>query len=249
MTPGQREPLATVTCASAGCHAVALGPGPDELTMRSSDGVLVVIGPDGRTRRNLGPAWTNAAPGQGFLHDEAWSPDGSSWAETRYEQRPDKASLTVLLRDPDSPDVTTLYRYSEPAPPWYHGGQRGDAGKLPGWGAPYVIDLQWTPDSTRLAFITITVRELAHRPAGTADGYQLRLFVADTTTGKVDQVADLGRCACNGYSPHLAWTPDGQSLTVFSHSTLIHYDLTGKQLDSAVADPPMGGPLAWLETE
>ena len=74
MTPGQREPFATFTCASAGCHAVALGPGPDELTMRSSDGVLVVIGPDGRTRRELGPAWTNAAPGQGFLHDEAWSP-------------------------------------------------------------------------------------------------------------------------------------------------------------------------------
>ena len=98
-------------------------------------------------------------------------------------------------------------------------------------------------------------------PEGPESGrhVQWQLFVADTATGEVDQIADLGRCVepvdrsggharvCEEKSPSLAWTPDGERLTVLSDSTLTTLDLDGKVLDSEPAT--VQGPLVWLEAE
>ncbi len=258
MTPGRAEPLTTIECDSGGvgCFGMALGPGPDELTALSESlETLVVLGYDGKIIRPVGPG----PAGGELLKLAGWAPDGETWAEIRTDNGRDEGSLTVVLRRPDSAEETTLYEYSEAAPPWYDADEHrfGDGpGAFNDWWAPRVIDLEWAPDSTRLAFVTITT------PPDGEDGdrhVQWQLFVADTATGEVDQIADLGRCAepvhedgqhfriCDENPPSLAWTPDGESLTVLSDSTLTRYDPTGKVLDSEPTT--IEGPLVWLQSK
>ena len=147
MTLGQREPLATIYAD----FGAALGPGPDEVTTISSDlQRMVVLGPDGLIRRSFSAGWTSTPPNGGFSGAFAWSPDGETLAETRLEHVPDKGSLTVVLRDPDSPEVTTLYEYSEAAPPWYDAEEHrfgNGPGAFNDWSAPRLVDLRWAPDS------------------------------------------------------------------------------------------------------
>ena len=121
MTPGRRDPLVTVQCGSGGCLGATLGPGPDEVTMTTHPFAvrpgspafrLEVVGPDGQTRRELEAVEVPAG-------HVVWSPDGTTWAETRSDHGRDMGSLTVVLRHPDSAERTTLYEYSEAAPPWY----------------------------------------------------------------------------------------------------------------------------------
>jgi hypothetical protein len=260
MTPGRAEPLVRFRCRNGlGCDfGSALGPGPDEITISTVDSQIGVIGPDGEL---TWPEWPFKGLGVGLLNPLAWSPDGEILAEAGGEQRADEASVTVVLRRPESAEVTTLYEYSEAAPSWYdaeeHRFGRGP-GAFNGWGAPQLVDLQWAPDSTRLAFATVTT------PGGDSDDRQLRwqLFVADSSTGEVDKIADLGRCTepvdDNGQyarvcdPPHvgsasLSWAPDGETLTVLSDGSLITYDPTGKVLDSEPTD--LEGPLVWMESE
>jgi len=239
MTPGRRAPLLTFDCNSLGCDGAILGPGPDEVTMGLYSGrigplppgELVVFGPDGRPLRNLGPVEGRSL---------AWSPRGQVWAEARYYRRDREASVAVVLRRPNSSVVTTLYEHAEPAPPWYEG-----AG---------AFQLAWAPASTRLAFVALTTSALAHQSEGDRNAYQWRLFLGDADTGKVDQVADLGRCdrrdrgaaSCGSHAPSLAWTPDGQSLTVLANAHLTRYDLDGTVLESEPTD--LKGPIAWVES-
>ena len=253
MTPGRREPLVTIYAD----FGAALGPGPDEVTTPSSDlRRMVVYGPDGRLRRSVGAAWTPTAPVGGFTGPFAWSADGETWAETRYEHRADEGSMTVVLRDPDSAEETTLYEHSESAPPWYDPEEHRYAnwpGAFNDWGAPRLFDLRWAPDSSRLAFAAMTTPD-------SDDGdrhVQWQLVVADTATGEVERIADLGQCSepvaedgrhsgvC-GPGPSLSWTPDGQRLTVLSDGTLTTYDLTGKVLDSEPTT--IEGPIVWLKS-
>ena len=117
------------------------------------------------------------------------------------------------------------------------------------------VALQWAPDSTRLAFATVATPE----GEGGDRQVQWQLLVADTATGQVDTIADLGRCAelvkengdyahdCEKASPSLAWTPDGESLTVLSDGSLTTYDRTGKVLDTEPTQ--LKGPLVWMDSE
>jgi hypothetical protein len=249
MTPGGREPVTSISCTT--CFAVAIGPGPDEITMASSDLRIRTYGPKGWPRRELGQIWTATEPAMGVATGLWWSPDGTKGAATRPTQLPDQASVSVVLKDPYSSEESTLFAYSEHAPAWYDVGQHTDIGAIPGWSAPAVLDLEWAPDSSRLAFILKTTVEGA--PAG-PDTYQLSLVLADLTTGNVDEIADLGRCGrreqdpyCGRAQPSLAWTPDGQSVTVLAFATLTTYDQAGKVL---VSEPTMAvGPIAWLVAE
>lgn len=256
MTPGRREPLATIY----EYLRTVLGPGPDEVTTISEDGRrVVVLGPDGLTKRSVGATFDGITRNRGFYGPLAWSPDGTAWAETRLEYGPDQGSLSVVLRDPDSPAETTLYEYTDAAPPWYDAEEHRFNIDAFDWGP--LGELRWAPDSTRLAFATLTT------PAGGEGGgeravrqFRWQLLVADTATGEVDRIADLGRCTwgvdekghflrgCAGIPPWLAWTPDGKSLTVLSEGSLTTYDPTGKVLDSEPA-PTMEGPLVWLESQ
>ena len=254
MRPGRREPLATIYAD----FGAALGPGTDEVTMPSPDlERMVVLGPDGLTRRSVGAFWTPPPSAGGFTGPFAWSADGETWAETRYAHRADQGSMTVVLRDPDSPAETTLYEYAEAAPAWYDAEEHRFAdgpNAFNDWGAPRLVDLRWAPDSARLAFATMTT------PEGGADRRQVQwqLFVADTATGEVERIADLGRCTepvdergrysrvCEGTAVSLAWAPGGQRLTVLSDGSLTSYDLTGTVLDSEPTT--IEGPIVWMES-
>jgi hypothetical protein len=246
MTPGRREPLAMFVEDSR----TVLGPSPDEVTTLSRDfRRVVVLGPDGLTKRSVGATWDGLTRNRGFYGPLAWSPDGTAWAETRMDYGPDKGSLTVVLREPDSPEETTLYAYTEAAPPWYDPERQQFNIDIFDWGG--LGELRWAPDSTRLAFATLTTPEGEGERAVRALRWQL--FVADTATGEVDRIADLGRCtwatrACDETPPYVTWTPDGKALTVLSDGSLTTYDPTGKVLDSEPA-PTMRGPLVWLESE
>lgn len=255
LTPGRAEPLGRIPCASdgTGCLGAALGPGPEELTMVNGSFHLLVVGPYGEFVRNLGPA------GDGLLNGLAWAPDGGTLAVSHSEHGRDRGSLSVVLRDPESRTESTLFAYSEPAPPWYDADEHRYAdwpGAFNSWAAPRLTDLQWAPDSTRLAFA------MASTPEGGDDGarhLQWQLFVADVGTGDVEQVASLGRCtepvddaggfahACEKKEPFLSWTPDGKSITVLADSTLTTYDPTGKELSSEPSD--LTGPIVWLTSE
>ncbi len=260
MTPGQREPLLTIPCSSGACLGAAFGPGPDEVTMQtmpfarrpnSPDFRIEVIGPDGRSRGELG---------ESRLGKLAWSSDGSTWAEVVSKQRIDQASFAVALRRPNSPETTALYQYSEQPPSWFDPEEHrfGDSpNAINGWGGPGVIDLHWAPDSVRLAFITVTTPE-----TGGVDGdrnVQWQLLVANAATGEVERIADLGRCtdpvdddgqfgrACDGRAPSMTWGPDGETLTALADSALTTYDLSGKVLES---DPTsIVGPVVWVRAD
>ncbi len=253
MTPGRAEPLLRIACEDDACLSAALGPGPDELTMMTGDFHLEVVGPDGDIERDLGPV------GQGLLEGLAWSPDGDTLAEVHSDHSRNRGSLTVVLRHPDSSEQTTLYEYSEEAPPWYDAEEHrfgNGPGAFNSWNAPHLDDLQWAPNSTRLAFAMTTT------PEGGDDEdrqVQWQLFVANPVTGEVEQIADLGRCAepvdengrftrsCDEKEPSLSWTPDGNSLTVLADSTLTTYDLTGKKLSSEPTD--LIGPMVWMTSK
>ena len=248
MKPGRREPLATVY---ADLGAI-LGPGPDEVTAGVDLGRVRVLGPDGELRRVLGGDL-------GF--PASWSPDGATLAQVRSDHTRRDGSLSVVLRPQSLGESSTVYEYSEPAPPWYDAEEHRFAdwpGAFNDWGAPRAVDLRWAPDSRRLAFATMTT------PAGEGTGRRVewRLFVADIAAGQVRQIAVLGRCSEpvdeNGQharlcdrplagSPSLAWTPDGESLTVLAEDTLTTYGLTGKVLDSEPTD--LQGPIVWMTAD
>jgi hypothetical protein len=255
MTPGRAEPLLRLVCdnrGSIGCaHAAAPGPGPEELTMWTGDFHLVVAGHDGQIRRDLGPA------GQGLLiNGLAWASDGSTLAVAYSEHSSDQGSLTVALRHPDSAADTTLYEYSEAAPPWFDAEEHrfgSGPGEFNSWWAPRLADLQWAPDSTRLALAITSTPEDGDDEAR---HLQWKLFVSDPVSGEVEQIADLGRCTepldenghfarlCEQKEPSLSWTPDGKRITVLADSTLTTYDLTGKELSSEHSD--LIGPIVWM---
>jgi hypothetical protein len=255
MTPGQADPLARIPCRQdgTGCLGAALGPGPEELTMVSGDFQLVVAGHDGAPRGNLGPA------GAGLLNGLAWDPDGNTLAVAHSDHSADSGSLTVRLRRPDSAQEPPLFEYSEAAPPWYDAEEHRYAdspGAFNSWWAPRLTDLQWAPDSTRLAFTVATTPEGGDDEAR---HLQWRLFLADQTSGEVEQIADLGRCTepvveggrfgrtCEGKEPSLSWPPDGQSITVLADATLTTYDLTGKELSSEPSN--LIGPIVWMTSK
>lgn len=260
-TPGRSEPLAKLTGGENGeeYDGASLGPGPDEVTVLMG-GELVVVGPDGEVRQNLGPM-------QSSVDLPDWAPDGNTGAAVRTEGNSRQASLAVVLVHPDSSEVTTLYRSSEDAPPWFDSDARGYRGYVAGWGAPELIDLAWAPDSSRLAFLTVNTAEGAVQGDGGADYYQLQLHVAETATGEVD-TAQLGpqdayayesdgasgwRCTCTKLDhfaspwPSIAWTPDGANLTVLLDSTLTTYDRTGAVLSSQPTD--LHGPIVWINSK
>ena len=165
----------------------------------------------------------------------------------------------MVLRNPGSAEATPLYEYSEAAPPWYDAEEHRYAdspGAFNSWWAPRLTDLQWAPDSTRLAFTVATTPEGGDDEAR---HLQWRLFLADQTSGEVEQIADLGRCTepvveggrfgrtCEGKEPSLSWTPDGQSITVLADATLTTYDLTGKELSSEPSN--LIGPIVWMTSK
>jgi hypothetical protein len=176
-------------------------------------------------------------------------------AESRFEQHRDGAALRVVIRRPDSGEEFTLYTVSEPAPPGY--GARSDPDfYLDSWGTPDTEDLAWAADSRHLAFVIKTSPELASEGIEGDHTYRWTVFVADTETREVEQVADLGTChgtfeggnsaSCRRMQPTVAWTPDSQSFSVLNDSTLTRYDLTGTELESQPFTEQ--GPVVWLES-
>jgi hypothetical protein len=254
MRLGREDPLVRIECDDngTGCLGATLGPGPDELTMVTGDLTLAVAGPDGKVSRDLG------ASGEGLLNRFAWSPDGTTLAMAHSQSTADTSTLELVLRRPDAGADTVLYEYAEPAPAWYDAEEHrfGDGpGAFNSWTLRLLSDLQWAPDSTRLAFTTVT------SPAGGSEDERTidwQLFVADVATGEVEQIADLGRCTepvgedgrhggvCeqHGHGPSLTWTPDGKGLTVLADATLTTYDLTGEVLGSQPTE--ILGPIVWM---
>ncbi len=261
MTPGRVEPLYRYVCDAdgTGCLGATLGPGPQELTMVTGEFNLVIAGPAGISPLREAPA--NA-------HPAGWSPDGRTLALRREDNGRGESSLEISLWDADSTEESALYSYSEAAPRWYDPENHRFAdwpGAFNGWGAPHVLDLQWAPDSTRLAFVTVTT------PEGPSDDrrVQWQVFVADADTGDVEKVADVGECSepvgkdgthdhmCDRREPYIGWTPDGASLTVLMDSVLTSYELDGLELTSDPTEVEGFSPselavargLAWLDPD
>ncbi|HET7691115.1 MAG TPA: hypothetical protein VFK41_12070 [Nocardioidaceae bacterium] len=188
--PGRTEPLLAFECTddgATGCLGAAPGPGPRDVTMVSADLHLVVADTDGMIKDDLGEVG-------GGLTRLAWAPDGGTLAVAGSESRGGTGSVLITLRDVATGQLSILFSYDEQAPSWDDPEEHryGDGpGQFNDWGTPSVSDLQWSPDSSRVAFTLTT------SPGGDDSDRHVRshLFVADPVTGTVDEVADLGECS------------------------------------------------------
>jgi hypothetical protein len=83
-----------------------------------------------------------------------------------------------------------------------------------GSGATRVIVVRWSPTGQRLAVLTATPDPPSVPPP--ISEYRLRVVTMSPDGSGLRSLVGDGRCACSGFSPDIAWSPDGTTLAVLA---------------------------------
>jgi len=158
-----------------------------------------------------------------------WAPDGTRIAVAHDGVLdlvdPDKGSRTTVLTRGSSP-----WRPNVWGPSWSPDAQRiafvgpsrdrrqqlyavdRDGSNLTPLGEPPLRDLlgfapAWSPDGSKIAYF-------ASVHLGPPKGWALKVTVVDADGSNPTELLQAGSCYCLGFSPGLAWSPDGKSMAL-----------------------------------
>jgi hypothetical protein len=208
-------PVATLTCGSAlPCppedgylsQVATLGPGADEVTVRSGDGTAQVIGYDGAFRETIDLTATTSDGAE--VLNLRWTPDGSRLAVVTSEalnKSGARSASRVWLVDGDGGSAQLAYSMvsdaRRPGRLKTSGFDRQGAVWTPGW------SLTWAPDGQ-----TLLLDVLTHLSYG-ADVVALHLQPDDAARPVVAQTIYHSNKNFDWWG-NLAWSPDGTRIAV-----------------------------------
>lgn len=234
-------------CELGGQGDVAFGPGDDELTfvpaqLNEPARSLTIVGYDGEVRETLD--LPDAVPDTA-LEMIAWSPDGGRLAVAM--ETPDGGPGEVWIVPRDGSGARLAHREEAPL-------IDGDVH------APVVVDLAWSPDSSRLGVLVAPSRDLWTLLSEGIDPSlpRPRLIVVPAADGKAQTLHtfDYGSNAREAFAVGdyvfafaFAWSPDGQRVALTHQGGIAEISATDGTV--LVEHPGVGdsGPLAWLPEE
>ncbi|WP_151081993.1 LpqB family beta-propeller domain-containing protein [Nocardioides cynanchi] len=180
-----------VACPS--CQQIAWSPdGRSFAAAPVEDGAL------GLVDAGSGELTTFPAPQAGAVLSLTWAPDSSRLAYLANAGQGHSGIFTVSADGTDATEVLGLQTR-------YPGGHSG---------ATRVLLVRWSPTGRRLAVLTATPDPPTSPPPIT--GYRLRVVTMDPDGSRLRALIGDGRCVCSGFSPDLAWSPDGTTLAVLA---------------------------------
>jgi WD40 repeat protein len=197
---------------------------PDATELAIGDGTVIsVVDPgDGHIVASIDPnAGLSPNPDASranFVMDVDWSPDGRQILYAGVDPSGATAYLSVVGRD--GSDVRSI---------------------VPPTDRSFFVDPEWSPDGNTIGLIV--------EGAPGQDGLTrpLELWLLDRDGASKAPAVSLGSCACLGFTPGLAWSPEGRTLAVRALMTdsagiyFIDADGTNVRL---VSDEGFG-PMAW----
>ena len=203
----------------------------------------------------------------------AWSPDGTSFAATPVEDgtlglvdavsgdlttfpAPQTGGVLSLTWAPDSSRLAFLASAGQGRSGIYTVRADGTGvtevvgpqTRFPGGasGATRVLLVRWSPTGRRLAVLTATPDPPRDPPPIT--GYRLRVVTINPDGSRLRALVDDGRCVCSGFSPDLAWSPDGTTLALLAQHRrpgLVRPDGVGQPLRIRFVVGHGGAALTW----
>jgi Tol biopolymer transport system component len=179
--------------ACAACQEIAWSPdGKSFAAAPVEDGAL------GLVDSTSGELTTFAAPQTGAVLSLTWAPDSHQLAFLAnagqghsgvYTIRADGSALTEVI------GLRTRY-------------PQGSSG------ATRALLVRWSPTGQRLAVVTATPDPPGGPPPISL--YRLRVVTMNPDGSGLQALVGDGRCACSGFSPDLAWSPDGTTLALLA---------------------------------
>ncbi|MDX6360934.1 MAG: TolB protein [Nocardioidaceae bacterium] len=173
---------------------------------------------------------TFPAPQTGAVRSLSWAPDSGRLAFLAnagqghsgvYTVRADGTGLTELL------GLGTRYPQG-------------------GSGATQAMLVRWSPTGQRLAVVTATPDPPSGPPPISL--YRLRVVTMNPDGSGLKALVGDGRCACSGFSPDLAWSPDGTTLALLAQHrrpSVVRPDGVGHSLHIRFVVGHQGGALTW----
>lgn len=113
-------------------------------------------------------------------------------------------------------------------------------------GATRVIGVRWSPTGRQLAVLTATPDPPGGPPP--ISEYRLRVVTMNPDGSALRPLVGDGHCACSGFSPDLAWSPDGTTLAVLAQHHrpgLVRPDGGGHRLRIRFVVGRQGDALTW----
>lgn len=211
--------------ACSACQEIAWSPdGKAFAAAPVEDGALGLI--DSTT----GELTTFAAPQAGAVLSLTWAPDSHQLAFLAnagqghsgvYTIRADGSALTEVL------GLQTRYP---------QGGSRATRALL----------VRWSPTGQRLAVLTATPDPPGGPPPISL--YRLRVLTMNPDGSGLRSLVGDGRCACSGFSPDLAWSPDGTTVALLAEHrrpSVVRPDGVGHALRIRFVVGRTGSALTW----
>jgi hypothetical protein len=112
--------------------------------------------------------------------------------------------------------------------------------------ATRVIAVRWSPTGGELAVLTATPDPPGSPPP--ISDYRLRVVTMKPDGSALRSLVGDGQCACSGFSPDLAWSPDGTTLAILAQHhrpELVRPDGVGHRLRVRFVVGREGDALTW----